>query len=134
MGEFKNGAQATFQSSFIAIGGYPGLEIRVYGSKGALIGRLVEEFGVIETLKAATTYAVEFTPLDVPDRLYPSGYVKDESWINLHFGNLVQKFVNEILTKADPEGSFLAGAKSQEIQEAVYLSHLKKQWISLPLK
>jgi len=133
MGEFENGAQATFQSSFIAVGNYPGVELRVFGSKGALIGRLVEEFGVIETLRAATPKKVEFTPVEIPDRLYPSGYQKDEPWIYQHFGNLVQSFIYEILNKKEPEGTFLAGAKSQEVQEAVYISHLQKRWISLPL-
>ena len=89
---------------------------------------------MVEILKVATPDAVEFVPLEIPDRLYPSGYDKNESWIDLHFGNLVQSFVDEIIMDVEPEGAFLAGAKSQEIQEAVYLSHLKKQWIPLPLE
>lgn len=133
LGEFQNGAQATFQSSFIAIGGYPGVEIRIYGSKGALIGRIVEEFGATETLKAATPDKVEFVPLEIPSHLYPSGYKPDESWVQVHFGNLVQHFVDEIINNRKSEGNFLDGAKSQEVATAVYLSHLRKQWVSLPL-
>ncbi len=134
MGEFHNNAQATFQSSFVAIGGYPGAEVRIYGSKGAIIGRCVEEFGIGETLKIATPDNIEFQPVDIPDRLYPPDYSKNESWRHLYFGNLVQSFVNDILVNQEPECNFQAGAKSLEVQEAVYLSHLKKKWISIPLE
>jgi predicted dehydrogenase len=54
LGEFGNGALCSVQTSFVTVGNYPGIEARVYGSKGALICRLVEEAGVCETLRAAT--------------------------------------------------------------------------------
>jgi len=133
LGRFMNGALATFQTSFIAIGGYPGIEIRVYGSKGALIGRLIEEFGVSETLRAATPDEVEFKLQEIPDRLYPRGYGKGNSWIELQFGNLIQHFVDEILSGKQPEGGFFDGSKSEEVAAAVYESHLQRRWIDLPL-
>ena len=49
IGEFANGALCSIQTSFVTVGNYPGIEARVYGSKGALICRLVEEGGVCET-------------------------------------------------------------------------------------
>ncbi|HET6780582.1 MAG TPA: Gfo/Idh/MocA family oxidoreductase, partial [bacterium] len=52
--EFANGAIGSVQSSFVTVGNYPGIEVRLYGSKGAIITRLVEEFGIAETIKAAT--------------------------------------------------------------------------------
>jgi len=134
LGQFKNGALATFQTSFITVGGYPGIEIRLYGSKGALIGRLVEEFGVTETLLAATPEKVEFKPQPIPDRLYPKGYERDESWIEVQFGNLIQHFVDEILHEKEPEGGFVDGVKSEEVATAVYESHLTKRWVDLPLE
>ncbi|NDJ59517.1 MAG: Gfo/Idh/MocA family oxidoreductase, partial [Chloroflexi bacterium] len=45
MGEYANGAICSIQSSYVTVGNYPGLEARAYGSEGALICRLVEEFG-----------------------------------------------------------------------------------------
>ncbi len=134
LGKFANGALATFQTSFIAIGGYPGIEIRLYGSKGALIGRLVEEFGVTETLRAATPDKVEFELQEIPERLFPRGYRKDETWIEVQFGNLIQHFVDEILTAKKPEGGFIDGVKSQEVATAVYQSHLARRWIDLTLQ
>ena len=32
--EFESGAQGLLQSSFVAVGNYPGIELRIYGSKG----------------------------------------------------------------------------------------------------
>ncbi len=46
IGEFASGAICSVQSSFVTVGNYPGIEVRVYGSEGALIARLVEEYGV----------------------------------------------------------------------------------------
>jgi predicted dehydrogenase len=134
LGNFKNGALATFQTSFITIGGYPGIEIRLYGSRGALISRLVEEFGVTETLLAATPEKAEFQPQEIPDRLYPRGYERGESWVDLQFGNLIQHFVEEILTDKKPDGGFEDGAKSEEVASAVYESHLARRWVDLPLQ
>ena len=51
IGEFASGAICSVQSSFVTVGNYPGIEVRVYGSEGAAIARLVEEFGICETLK-----------------------------------------------------------------------------------
>src|SRR5262249_16830053 len=50
LGEFANGALCSVQTSFVTVGNYPGIEARIYGSKAALICRLVEENGVCETL------------------------------------------------------------------------------------
>src|ERR1043165_9530213 len=66
IGEFATGAICSVQSSFVTVGNYPGIEVRVYGSKGALIARLVEESGIAETLRSATPEAVEFKPVEVP--------------------------------------------------------------------
>ena len=73
IGEFASGAICSVQSSFVTVGNYPGIEVRVYGSEGALIARLVEEHGVAETLRSAKPDAVEFEPVEVPERLYPPG-------------------------------------------------------------
>jgi predicted dehydrogenase len=45
IGEFANGALCSIQTSFVTVGNYPGIEARIYGSKGALICRMVEEGG-----------------------------------------------------------------------------------------
>ena len=34
IGEFANGALGSIQTSFVTVGNYPGIEARIYGSKG----------------------------------------------------------------------------------------------------
>ena len=89
LGEFANGALCSVQTSFVTVGNYPGIEARIYGSKAALICRLVEEQGICETLKVATADEVEFRDLPIPDRFYPPGGSARESWRTLFYANLV---------------------------------------------
>src|SRR6476619_6074152 len=95
IGEFANGALCSIQTSFVTVGNYPGIEARIYGSKGALICRMVEEGGVSETLRAATPDAVEFRELEVPARFFPQGGTRQESWRSLFYANLINSFISE---------------------------------------
>lgn len=134
LGEFANGAVCSIQTSFVTIGNYPGIEARIYGSEGALICRLVEEFGICETLKAARPDAVEFTDVNVPAQFYPSGGSSRESWRTLFYANLIASFLTEILSDDDRnEGNFGDGAWVQEVINAVELSFRERRWVKLPL-
>jgi predicted dehydrogenase len=134
IGEFANGALCSIQTSFVTVGNYPGIEARVYGSTGAIICRLVEEFGVCETLKTATPDEVEFRDLAVPDRFYPPGGSSRESWRTLFYANLISSFIGEIRGDIDGnEGDFGDGAWIQETINAVELSFRERRWVSLPL-
>ena len=134
MGEFANGALCSIQTSFVTVGNYPGIEARLYGSRGALICRLVEESGVCETLKGATADAVEFRDMPVPDRLYPPGGSSRESWRTLFYANLISSFIGEIRGEVEGnEGDFGDGAWIQEVINAVEHSFHERRWVSLPL-
>jgi predicted dehydrogenase len=134
IGEFEGGAICSIQSSFVTVGNYPGIEVRVYGSEGALIARLVEEFGVMETLKGAKPDAVEFVDVDVPQRLFPPGGSVNEAWPTLYYSNLTATFVDEILDGGDKnEGNFADAAWVQEVINAVEQSHQERGWVTLPL-
>jgi predicted dehydrogenase len=134
LGEFANGALCSIQTSFVTIGNYPGIEARVYGSRGALICRLVEEEGVAETLRAATPDQVEFRELEIPERCYPPGGARTESWRTLFYANLVSSFITEILDEGPAnEGGFGDGAWVQEVINAVERSFRERRWVSLPL-
>jgi predicted dehydrogenase len=134
IGEFEGGAICSVQSSFVTVGNYPGIEVRVYGSEGALIARLVEEFGVMETLKGAKPDAVEFVDVEVPARLFPPGGDVHEPWPSLYYSNLTANFVDEILDGGDRnEGGFADAAWVQEVINAVEQSHHERAWVSLPL-
>ena len=132
--EFANGVIGSIQSSFVTVGNYPGIEVRLYGSKGAIITRLVEEFGVAETIKSATPDDVEFKELEVPQRFYPEGGHPRETWFTLFYANLIKDFLDELTTETSKnQGNFDDGAAVQEIINAVELSFRERRWTDLPL-
>jgi len=135
IGEFANGAIGSIQTSFVTVGNYPGIEARVYGSKGALICRMVEENGVAETLKAASADSVEFRELEIPQRFYPTGGSPRESWRSLFYANLTHSFISEIRGDVPGnEGNFEDGAHVQELINAVEQSYRERRWVSIPLE
>jgi predicted dehydrogenase len=132
LGEYANGAICSIQSSYVTVGNYPGLEARAYGSKGALICRLVEEFGECQTLHKATPDSVEFVPVEVPDRFFPPGYVPGEAWPSLFYCNLVHNFMEEIVSGgAENQGNFAQSARVQQIINAVDLSFRERRWVDI---
>ena len=134
IGECANGALYSMQSSYVTVGNYPGIEARIYGSAGALIARLVDEFGEIQTLRAAKPDAVEFVRLDIPQRFFPPGYRPDDPWSTAFYGNLVHNFLEEIVAGSESnQGNFAQSARVQEIINAVALSHRERRWVDLPL-
>ena len=134
IGEFASGAFCSVQTSFVTVGNYPGIEVRVYGSEGAAIARLVEEFGICETLKVARPDDVEFREVEIPPGYYPAGGSPRESWRTLYYANLTANFASEVLGEIDGnEGNFGDGASVQEVINAVEISHHERRWVSLPL-
>jgi len=134
MAETENGALFSMQSSYVTVGNYPGIEARIFGSKGAIIVRLVEEFGVIQTIHTATADAVEFVQQDIPERYFPPGFEDTDHWGTAFYGNLVHNFCQEIVAGgSESQGDFEQSARVQEIINAVTLSHREHRWVSLPL-
>lgn len=134
IGEFANGAICSVQTSYVTVGNYPGLEARVYGSEGALICRLVEEFGICESLKGAKPDAVEFVDIPVPAEYYPPGGSSRDPWPSLFYRNLISNFMTELTSGTDEnQGNFDDGAWVQETINAVELSHRRRAWVDLPL-
>lgn len=130
--EYASGAQGLLQTSYVAVGNYPGVELRVYGSKGAAIARLISEFGTAETLKLAKAEAVEFIPYDVGASALPPGTTLSTPWPELYYRNLVRFFVDEILEDRPQECTFYDGAKSQEIVDAIIQANFERRWVDLP--
>ncbi len=135
MGEAANGALFSMQSSYVTVGNYPGIEARLFGSEGAVQVRLVEEFGVIQTIHTAKPDAVEFVQQDIPSRYFPPGYQDGDDWSAAFYGNLVHDFCCEIIADGPVnQGNFAQSARVQEIINAVTLSHRQRRWVSLPLR
>ena len=135
MAEASNGALFSIQSSYVTVGNYPGIEARIYGSEGAIQVRLVEEFGVIETLHTAKPDAVEFVQQDIPAKYSPPGREDGDHWGTVFYGNLVHDFCREIVEDGDTnQGNFAQSARVQEVINAVTLSHRERRWVDLPLE
>ncbi len=135
IGEYVNGAIGSIQTSYVTIGNYPGVEARLYGERGAVICRLVEEGGVAETIRTATPDAVEFNVREIPQRFYPPGGHPRESWRSLFYANLIRDFIDEIRAGGTRnQGNFEDGAWVQEVINAVARSSREARWISLPLE
>jgi predicted dehydrogenase len=132
--EYTNGAIGSIQTSYVTVGNYPGIEARIYGEQGAIICRLVEEFGVAETIKVATPDEVEFRELEIPQEFYPEGGHPRESWRSLFYANLIRDFIDEIEDGGERnQGNFDDGAWVQEAINAVELSFRESRWVGLPL-
>ena len=133
--ECANGALYSMQSSYATVGNYPGIEANVYGSKGGLKVRLVEEFGVIQTLHGAKPDAVEYVPLEIPDKFFPPAYHPGQKWDSVFYSNLVHDFMQEIVDGGETnQGDFAQSARVQEIINAVGRSHREHRWVDLPLE
>ncbi len=129
--ELATGAQGLLQTSFVAVGNYPGVELRVYGSRGAAIARLIAERGVAETLAFATAGDVDFRYLPPEPATFPAGTDLATPWPELYYRNLVRHFVDEIADGTAPDCTFYDGAKSQEIVDALVRSHRERRWVTL---
>jgi predicted dehydrogenase len=137
--EFRPGptgtaALASIQSSYVTVGNYPGIEARIYGSEGAIIVRLVDEFGICQTIKTARKDAVEFTERDIPHRFFPAGGHSGEPWEYLFYSNLITDFITEISGDQPAcQGDFAQAALVQETINAFEASFRQRAWVSFPL-
>jgi predicted dehydrogenase len=134
IGEFASGVICSVQTSFVTIGNSPGIEVRVYGSEGAAIARLIEESGICETLKGPRPDDVELREVEVPASYYPPGGSPRESWRTPYYANLTARLASEVLSETDGNGgSFDDGLWVQEVINAVEISHRERRWVNLPL-
>jgi predicted dehydrogenase len=130
MCEFGDGVMASIQSSYVTVGNYPGIEARIYGSEGALIVRLVEEFGICQTIKTATKDEVEFVEREIPQKYFPPEGSSREPWPFLFYSNLVHNFATEILEGGDDnQGDFAQGAIVQRTINAFERSYRERRWV-----
>ncbi|GAA1850441.1 Gfo/Idh/MocA family protein [Microlunatus capsulatus] len=134
LAEFEGGGLASVQSSFVTVGNYPGIEVRVYGSEGAIIVRLVEEAGICQTIRTATKDAVEFVEREIPQRFFPEGGTSLEAWPFLFYSNLIADFATEILSGGpENQGDFRQGALVQQTINAFEAAHRRRAWVDFPL-
>jgi predicted dehydrogenase len=128
-------ALASIQSSYVTVGNYPGIEARIYGSQGAIIVRLVDEFGICQTIKTATKDAVEFAERDIPPQFFPPGGHSGEPWEYLFYSSLISDFISEIGNDRPAcQGDFAQAALVQETINAFEASFRQRAWVTFPLE
>jgi predicted dehydrogenase len=133
--EFGSGALASIQSSYVTVGNYPGIEARIYGSEGAIIVRLVDEFGICQTIKTARKDAVEFVERDIPTEFFPPGGHSGEPWEYLFYSGLIADFISEIRDgRTACQGDFAQAALVQETINAFEASFRQHAWVAFPLR
>jgi predicted dehydrogenase len=128
-------ALASIQSSYVTVGNYPGIEARIYGSQGAIIVRLVDEFGICQTIKTATKDAVEFVERDIPPEFFPPGGHSGEPWEYLFYSSLISDFITEI--GGDRQACQRNFAQAPLVQETIHAfaaSFRHRAWVSFPLE
>jgi predicted dehydrogenase len=132
--EFAGGRLASIQSSYVTVGNYPGIEARIYGSEGAIIARLVDEFGICQTIKTATKDEVEFKEVEIPAEFFPPGGHSGEPWEFLFYSNLISDFITEISGGTEVcQGDFGQAALVQETINAFESSFRRRAWVDFPL-
>jgi predicted dehydrogenase len=132
--EFGSNTLASIQSSYVTVGNYPGIEARIYGSEGAIIARLVDEFGICQTIKTATKDSVEFTEREIPAEFFPAGGHSREPWEFLFYSCLISDFISEINgDRPASQGDFAQAALVQETINAFEASHRQRAWVDFPL-
>ncbi len=132
--EYEGGTLASIQSSYVTVGNYPGIEARIFGSEGAIIARLVDEFGICQTIKTATKHSVEFTQVDIPDEFFPQGGHSGEPWEYLFYSNLIADFISEIAGDSPAcQGDFAQASLVQETINAFEASFRRRAWVDFPL-
>jgi predicted dehydrogenase len=117
--QFKNGVQGIFQASMVATGRGSTMRIEISGSKGTLV--INRELGDI-TLYQQKQIDGKYSILD-----------KCKEDRGIIFTSMAKTFTENILKDQKTPPSFYEGLKSQEIIEAVDLSHKQKKWVTLPV-
>ena len=90
IGEFANGAIGSIQTSFVTVGNYPGHRGAHLRQKGAIICRLVEEFGVARRSRSRRRTRSSSSELRDPGALLPRRRHPRESWRSLFYANLIR--------------------------------------------
>ena len=125
--KYENGAQGVMQASKVAIGEYPGVEIRIYGSKASLWIRLVVQGDGYDRMWMATREDMEFHPVEVPND-FP-----DNNWPKNYFSLLVKDFLRRVAEQdtATGVGDYFDGLRAQEIMKAIEVSMQRKTWVDV---
>lgn len=128
--EFANGALAVAHAGWATIGRAPGLDLRVFGSEGAVQCILADDLPSSESLRVATADDQRFVPTTIPARLATPLPMNEPWWRRFH-GNLIRHFVDELRAGEAREPTFDDGARAQALLEGLLVSMAERRWVAL---
>jgi predicted dehydrogenase len=128
--DFANGAHGVCHAGWATVGRAPGLEARVYGSRGGAQIVLSDDLPGSEMLRVASAADQRFTPMAIPERL-ATPMPAATPWSRRFHHNLIQHFVDEIRDGKRAAPTFEDGAQAQELLSAVVTSMAENRWVNL---
>jgi predicted dehydrogenase len=126
--EFVGGATGMCHASWATAGRAPGLEVRVYGSRGALKCALSDDLPGSEGLWIADAAEQRFEPVEIPVRL-SDGLPLDLPWWQRFSRGLIEDFVAEIEGRTPASATFADGLAAQRLVEAVVIAAEERRWV-----
>ena len=127
---FDNGALGVCHAGWSTVGRAPGLEIRVYGSRGAVQAILSDDLPGSELLRTASAAEQRFEPAEVPQRL-ATPMPDTEVWRCRFHHSLIWHFINEIRHERRDQPNFDDGMRAQELLAAVVRSMAEDRWVNV---
>jgi len=129
--EFASGASGICHAGWSTVGRAPGLEIRVFGSRGAVRCQLSDDLPGAQGLWVAG-----------PDGLFRQVFADQSAaesigkaapwWVDFS-SRLIADFVAEVQGTPASGPTFADGVAAQDVLEAIVLSTQQRRWINLPL-
>lgn len=128
LASLAGGAEAVFHASWVSLPA-PGGDLAVFGDRGALVWRRVDEPWPFAELLGATVEDPGLRPLPVPARLV-EGLEWATTWRECFTGALVRRFVAEVTGAAPVEGpTFADGYRAQLALAAIATSLAERRWV-----
>jgi predicted dehydrogenase len=129
--DFASGASGICHAGWSTVGRAPGLEIRVFGSRGAARCQLSDDLPGAQGLWVAGPDG-HFRQVFAEQSAAESGEPTAPWWVDFS-SRLIGDFVAEVQGAPASGPTFADGVAAQEVLEAIILSTRQRRWVDLPL-
>ena len=127
--EFASGAIGVCHAGWSIVGRPPGVEVRVFGSRGAARCLLSDNLPGAERLEVAGPDGA-FRPAFIPAH-HSALMPQDEPWWYRFPAHLIRRFVSEIRANQPESPSFEDGVRAQAVLDAILVSMRERRWVDV---
>ncbi len=127
---FASGATGLCHAGWSTVGRGPGLELRVFGSAGAVKCVLSDDLPGGEALWFASGADQRFLPVEIPASLSAGLPVEWPWWRRFNYA-LIREFVEEIRGNGTPSATFSDGLAAQKLLAAVQTAASESRWVDV---